>query len=93
MPGSQKLTPTEVFERLQLRLEKRMEVLRRVKLEGYGMVISESGGGTGSPAPGTTLFGGVISGDTEQNFIPPWLMDGRWLVGCTTEVSARNNLL
>ena len=38
---SPKLTAVEVFERLQLRLEKRMEVLQRVKLEGYAMVISE----------------------------------------------------
>jgi hypothetical protein len=36
-----KLTPGQVFERLQLRLEKRMEALQRVKLDGYGMVIGE----------------------------------------------------
>lgn len=36
-----KLTPVQVLERLQLRLEKRMEVLERVKLEGYGTVIAE----------------------------------------------------
>jgi hypothetical protein len=36
-----KLTPIEVFERLQLRLEKRMEVLQRVKLSSYEIVISE----------------------------------------------------
>ncbi len=36
-----KLTPTEVFERLLNRLEKRMEALQRIKLEGYGLVIAE----------------------------------------------------
>jgi hypothetical protein len=36
-----KLTPVQVLERLQLRLEKRMEALQRVKLSGYDMVISE----------------------------------------------------
>jgi hypothetical protein len=41
MPGTPKLTPAQVFERLQLRLEKRMETLQRVKLEGFGIVISE----------------------------------------------------
>jgi hypothetical protein len=36
-----KLTPVQVLQRLQTRLEKRMEALRRVKLVGYEMVISE----------------------------------------------------
>jgi hypothetical protein len=36
-----KLTPVQVLERLQLRLEKRMEALQRVKLDGYAMVIGE----------------------------------------------------
>jgi hypothetical protein len=36
-----KLMPTQVLERLLIRLEKRMEALQRLKLEGYGMVISE----------------------------------------------------
>jgi hypothetical protein len=41
MPQRPKLTPIEVLERLQQRLEKRMEALQRVKLEGFGVVISE----------------------------------------------------
>jgi hypothetical protein len=36
-----KLTPVQVLERLQLRLEKRMETLQRVKLAGFDMVIAE----------------------------------------------------
>jgi hypothetical protein len=36
-----KLTPAQVLERLETRLEKRMEALQRVKLEGFQMVISE----------------------------------------------------
>jgi hypothetical protein len=36
-----KLTPVQVLERLLTRLEKRMEALRRVKLDGFEMVISE----------------------------------------------------
>lgn len=36
-----KLTPVQVLERLQCRVEKRMEALQRVKLEGYDMVIAE----------------------------------------------------
>ena len=36
-----KLTPVQVLERLQLRLEKRMEALQRVKLAGFDMVIAE----------------------------------------------------
>jgi len=36
-----KLTPTQVLERLLTRLEKRMESLQRVKLDGFQMVISE----------------------------------------------------
>lgn len=41
MQGRPKLTPTQVLERLQLRLEQRMESLQRVKLDGYHVVISE----------------------------------------------------
>jgi hypothetical protein len=36
-----KLTPVQVLKRLQVRLEKRMESLQRVKLDGYAVVISE----------------------------------------------------
>ncbi len=36
-----KLTPVQVLERLLNRLEKRMEALQRVKLDGFEMVISE----------------------------------------------------
>ena len=36
-----KLTPVQVLERLQLRLERRMEALQRVKLDGYALVIGE----------------------------------------------------
>ena len=36
-----KLTAVEVLERLQLRLEKRMESLQRVKLSGYDVAIAE----------------------------------------------------
>jgi hypothetical protein len=36
-----KLTPIQVLERLLTRLEKRMEALQRVKLDGFQMVISE----------------------------------------------------
>jgi hypothetical protein len=41
MPGQAKLTPIQVLERLQLRLEQRMESLQRVKLDEYRVVISE----------------------------------------------------
>ena len=41
MPVRKKLTPIQVLDRLQLRLEKRMEALQRVKPDGYAMVISE----------------------------------------------------
>jgi hypothetical protein len=36
-----KLTPTQVIESLLTRLEKRMEALQRVKLDGCQMVIAE----------------------------------------------------
>jgi hypothetical protein len=36
-----KLTPVQVLERPQLRLEKRMEDLQRLKLAGFDMVIAE----------------------------------------------------
>jgi hypothetical protein len=36
-----KLTPVQVLERLLTRLGKRIEVLQRVKLNGFQMVISE----------------------------------------------------
>jgi hypothetical protein len=39
--SSRKLTPIQVLERLLARLEKRMEALQRVKLDGFQMVISE----------------------------------------------------
>jgi hypothetical protein len=38
---ARKLTPIEVLERLLIRLEKRMEAIQRIKLDGYAMVISE----------------------------------------------------
>jgi hypothetical protein len=38
---SRKLTPVQVLERLPTRLEKRMEVLQRVKLDSFQMVIAE----------------------------------------------------
>jgi hypothetical protein len=41
MPARRKLTPVEVLEPLHRRLEKRMEALQCVKLDGYGVVISE----------------------------------------------------
>jgi uncharacterized coiled-coil protein SlyX len=41
MAVPRKLTPVEVLQRLQLRLEKRMESLQRVKLSGYSAVIAE----------------------------------------------------
>jgi hypothetical protein len=41
MAARPKLTPVQVLERLQRRLEKRMESLQRVKLAGYEPVISE----------------------------------------------------
>jgi len=40
MPA-RKLTPTQVLERLLTRLEKRMEALQRLELDGDGMVIQE----------------------------------------------------
>jgi hypothetical protein len=39
--AKRKLTPVEVLLRLPHRLEKRMEVLQRGKLDGYEIVISE----------------------------------------------------
>jgi hypothetical protein len=36
------LTPTQVLQRLQVRLKKRVEALQRVKLAGYEFVISET---------------------------------------------------
>jgi hypothetical protein len=39
--ATRKLTPIQVLTRLQHRLEKRMEALQRVKLDGFQMVISE----------------------------------------------------
>jgi hypothetical protein len=35
----QRLTPVEVLQRLQCRVEKRMESLQRVKLDGFEPVI------------------------------------------------------
>jgi hypothetical protein len=37
---TRKLTPVQVLERLLARLEKRMEALQRVKLDGFQMVIA-----------------------------------------------------
>ena len=46
---TRKLTPVQVLERLLSRLEKRMESLQRIKLDGFQMVISEfEPPGTGS---------------------------------------------
>jgi hypothetical protein len=39
--ATRKLTPVQVLQRLQHRLEKRMEAIQRVKLEGFEIVISE----------------------------------------------------
>jgi hypothetical protein len=36
-----KHTPVQVLQRLQRRVEKRMESLQRVKLEGFELVIAE----------------------------------------------------
>ena len=41
VPNRPELTPIQVLERLQRRLEKRMESLQRVKLDGFNAVISE----------------------------------------------------
>jgi hypothetical protein len=41
MAARPKLTPFQVLERLQLRLEKRMEALQRIKLAGFEIVIAE----------------------------------------------------
>ncbi len=40
-PAQLKLTPIEVLERLQLRLEQRMETLQRTRLNEYAIVLSE----------------------------------------------------
>jgi hypothetical protein len=40
MPA-RRLSPPKVIERLLTRLEKRMEALQRVKLDGYNVAISE----------------------------------------------------
>ena len=37
---ARKLTPVQVLERLLTRLEKRMEALQRVKLDGFEIVIA-----------------------------------------------------
>jgi hypothetical protein len=59
MPGQPKLTPIQVLERLQLRLEQRMESLQRVKLDGYYLVISELETELESAATCTALSGGL----------------------------------
>jgi hypothetical protein len=56
---TRKLTPIQVLERLLTRLEKRMEALQRVKLDGFQMVISELEVEQRLPAPCEALFGGV----------------------------------
>jgi hypothetical protein len=53
------LTHVQVLERLLTRLEKRMESLQRVKLDGYQMVISELENEMDYLAPCEALFGGV----------------------------------
>jgi hypothetical protein len=40
MPVRRKLTAIQVLDRLQLRLEKRMEALQRVKLDGYAKTFT-----------------------------------------------------
>jgi hypothetical protein len=39
--ATRKLTAVEVLQRLQHRLEKRMEAIQRAKVDGFPMVISE----------------------------------------------------
>jgi hypothetical protein len=58
MPVRRKLTPIEVLERLQLRLQKRMETLQRVKLDGYDGHF-RVGDGTGLSPQGEALLGGM----------------------------------
>lgn len=41
MASRPKLTPVQVLQRLETRVEIRMEALQRVKLEGFDMVIAE----------------------------------------------------
>ena len=41
MPLRHRLTPIEVLQRLQLRLEKRMDCLQRTRLESFAVTISE----------------------------------------------------
>jgi hypothetical protein len=41
MTARPKLTPVQVLQRLQRRLEKRMESLQRVELAGFEIVIPE----------------------------------------------------
>jgi hypothetical protein len=41
MPSRSKLTPIQVLQRLETRVEKRMAALQRVKLEGFDMVLAE----------------------------------------------------
>jgi uncharacterized coiled-coil protein SlyX len=41
MANGSKLSPVQVLQRLQRRLEKRMESLQRVKLDGFNVVIAE----------------------------------------------------
>jgi hypothetical protein len=41
MPPRRKLTPAEVLQRLQLRLEKRMDCLQRTRLESFAVTIAE----------------------------------------------------
>jgi hypothetical protein len=41
MPLPRKLSPVEVLERLQLRLQRRVAALEGVKLDGYAIAIAE----------------------------------------------------
>jgi hypothetical protein len=40
-PTLRRLTPVEVLQRLQFRIEKRMDALQRLKLDGYDVVLAE----------------------------------------------------
>jgi hypothetical protein len=42
MAARPKLTPVQVLQRLQLRVEKRMEALQQVRLAGLDMAIAET---------------------------------------------------
>jgi hypothetical protein len=56
--ATRKLTPVQVLQRLQRRVEKRMESLQRVKLAGFEPVIV--GDRAGLPEAGRQIPGGLI---------------------------------